>query len=89
MTGRVEAKADGCSAARGARHCAARPADASRELRAGANSEKLLLAVLGAGGEHARTVVPTPVLPLHRPVEVQVIFSIRSLQDTPTQKEGL
>lgn len=34
-----------------------------------------LVAALGPRGEHARTAVATPVLPLGSPVEVQVVFA--------------
>jgi enamine deaminase RidA (YjgF/YER057c/UK114 family) len=34
-----------------------------------------LVAALGPRGEHARTAVATPVLPLDSPVEVQVVFA--------------
>jgi enamine deaminase RidA (YjgF/YER057c/UK114 family) len=35
-----------------------------------------LVAALGPRGEHARTAVATPVLPLNSPVEVQVVFAL-------------
>jgi enamine deaminase RidA (YjgF/YER057c/UK114 family) len=35
-----------------------------------------LVAALGPRGEHARTAVATPVLPLNSPVEVQVVFGL-------------
>lgn len=48
---------------------------ASQHLVANGASDALV-ATLGPRGEHARTAVATPVLPLNSPVEVQVVFAL-------------
>ncbi len=47
----------------------------SQHLVANGASDALVEA-LGPRGEHARTAVATPVLPLNSPVEVQVVFGL-------------
>jgi enamine deaminase RidA (YjgF/YER057c/UK114 family) len=53
---------------------ASTPEFTSQHLVANGASDALIGA-LGARGEHARTAVATPVLPLDSPVEVQVVFA--------------
>jgi len=42
----------------------------------GDGASDLFIAVLGDAGQHARTTVATPTLPLNSPVEVQVVFGL-------------